>query len=464
MDVVRVQEAMQQSWQEQWPALARQFEQEVSGPAARAVMQQLMSFFRSLCTEAFRTWLMSGNGSEPQVERDGQRYRFKKSEAKEFLTLCGPVRVERRLYQADRGGPTVAPLDEAWGMVGEFATPEVRDVGAYLMGLVTSAEAADILRKLALFSPAATSLKKFAEQFGHWLAEHPDAVATVRSAEAIPAETRVLSASLDGTNVRLAEPGPKPGRPGAGDDGVAAPTCFKNAMVGTVTCYGDVPANATRPPRLQSKYVARMPEEGSPTFRRAFEEEVADTLSRCEASVAKVLVLDGAKALWHYVTSQPLFADFEKILDFCHVSEHLSTLSEALFGKGSDKAKQWSEKHRDTLRHHDDGALRVIRAIDSACRGRRLPGWARKEIATQREFFRNHQNRMNYASFRRRGLPIGSGPVEAAGKMLVKHRLGRNGMRWSRSGGQHILDIRTLIKSGRWNDVWNRHCNSALAA
>ena len=31
---------------------------------------------------------------------------------------------------------------------------------------------------------------------------------------------------------------------------------------------------------------------------------------------------------------------------------------------------------------------------------------------------------------------------------LVTHR---SGMRWSRDGGEHVLDRRTYLKSGRWN-------------
>ena len=30
----------------------------------------------------------------------------------------------------------------------------------------------------------------------------------------------------------------------------------------------------------------------------------------------------------------------------------------------------------------------------------------------------------------------------------------RSGMRWSRGGGQHILSLRTYVKSNRWNAMW----------
>ena len=50
-----------------------------------------------------------------------------------------------------------------------------------------------------------------------------------------------------------------------------------------------------------------------------------------------------------------------------------------------------------------------------------------------------------------------SGPVEAAAKTLVKTRMCRSGMRWSRPGGRHVLSLRTYLKSGRWDAMWQRY-------
>lgn len=464
MNTLLIHDVIVQAWNRLWPELAADFARDLSPTSSARVLQQLFATLQQVARAGFEAWLVQNDAPAPTLERDGQTLRFKMTSAKEFLTPLGPVSVPRRVFQGDRGGPIFVPLDAAWGMVGQSATPEVREAAAFLMGLMPAAEAEQALVKTALFRLGQTSLKKLAGQFGDWLEIHPEAVADVRASEPIPAATRVVVASLDGTNVRLNEPGPKPGRPAAGDDDQLAPTGFKNATVGTVSCYGPRTLKGAVPQRLQTKFVARMPEQKSPTFRREFEAEVAATLARCEASVTKVLVLDTAKALWDYLDSRPLFADFERIVDFFHAAEHLTAASEALFGKGTPVARAWATEHRGTLLDNDDGAARVVRAIDSAARDRRLPAWARQVVATQRQYFARHGDRMTYASFRARGLPIGSGPVEAAGKTLVKQRLGRSGMRWSRTGGQRILAIRTLIKSGRWEKVWNRHCELALAA
>jgi hypothetical protein len=464
MDTVRIEQAMKQCWDQVWPEVQVEAAQGVGVSSGLVVMRKLMELMRQVCTAGFRAWLEQADCQDDTLEREGRRLRFKLASDKEFVTPCGPMRVTRRLFQEDRGGTTVAPLDEAWGMVAQFATPEVRELAAFLMGLITPEEAEQVLEKSSLCPVSRTTLKKLAGQFGQWVEEHEAVIADVRAAEAIPAETRVVCASLDGTNLRLAEPGPKPGRPIAGDAGELSPTCFKNAMVGTVSLYGDVPPEETTPARLQTRSVARMPEESSPTFRRQFEAEVSDTLARCGPGVTRVLVLDAAKSLWSYLESQPLFVDFEKIVDFHHAVEHLATASDALFGKGSDAAKTWTARHRHTLLDHDDGPRRVVRALDRAAAQRRLSKATRIEVAKQRQFFVNSADRMPYATFRARGLPIGSGPVEAAGKTLVKIRLCRSGMRWTRTGGQHILGLRTLIKSDRWNATWSRYLNTLQTA
>jgi len=70
-------------------------------------------------------------------------------------------------------------------------------------------------------------------------------------------------------------------------------------------------------------------------------------------------------------------------------------------------------------------------------------------------YYGRNRERMRYANFRARGLPVGSGVVEAACKCIVNSRLKRSGMRWTRGGGQHVLNLRTRVQSGEWKAFWN---------
>jgi hypothetical protein len=455
-----VEDAMRQVWNSHWQAVAEELEEDVSALSAVSVMKSLVEFLRGICLAAFQAWLQQADSSEDVIERDGETLRYKLTSPKEFATPCGTLTLPRRLYQADWGGPTHAPVDEAWGMVGQFATPEIREIAAFYLALMTGDEAEQALRKSSLCGLSSTTLKRLAGEVGEWLEEHPEVVEEVRVEEPVPAPTRVLCASLDGSNVRLSEPGGRLGRRPVGASAEPEKTCFKNAMVGSVSLYGEVPKDEKAPERLQSKYISHMPEDNFPKFRAKFESEVSKTLAKCDPDITKVLATDASTILKNYIESHPVLREFELIVDYQHATDHLKMASEALFGKGTAEAKTWLSKQCETLLHHDDGAQRVIRAMGYAKGRRKLTKWCRAEVEKQQTFFRNNGDRMTYASFRERGLPIGSGVVEAAGKMLVKARLCRTGMHWSRTGGQHILSARTIVKSDRWDAVWSRYLNS----
>ena len=77
----------------------------------------------------------------------------------------------------------------------------------------------------------------------------------------------------------------------------------------------------------------------------------------------------------------------------------------------------------------------------------------RKLLNAERTYFQNQRDRMDYAGDQARGLPMGSGVVEAACKTLAPQRLKRSGMSW-RDGQQAILTIRSLQQSHRWTAAW----------
>jgi hypothetical protein len=58
---------------------------------------------------------------------------------------------------------------------------------------------------------------------------------------------------------------------------------------------------------------------------------------------------------------------------------------------------------------------------------------------------------MRYFEHKDFGLPVASGPLEAACKSLVLQRMKQSGMRWGMAGGQSILILRGRTQSERFD-------------
>ena len=63
-------------------------------------------------------------------------------------------------------------------------------------------------------------------------------------------------------------------------------------------------------------------------------------------------------------------------------------------------------------------------------------------------------DQIRYAEFQAQGYPIGSGAVESANKLVVEARLKGSGMHWARAHADPMLELRTVVCSDRWEEVW----------
>ncbi|MDX9975726.1 MAG: hypothetical protein RBU21_22285 [FCB group bacterium] len=408
--------------------------------------------------EAFRTFLQSYE-TELDVVRDthGKMYRFKKVRNRSFMTPFGLLNLKRRCYQDKRDTTSYVPLDAAWGMEGQYLTPQVREAVLFACALVTPEETVQLLGKCALFKPDPSTIKREVVNTGKRIQAQRDAVdQQLRAEEPVPEESRALVVSADGATVLMNEKGVHFGRcaerPGGNESG-QRPTAYRVAMVGSVSHYGAPEAPGESPKRLQTRYVAHMPERGCPTFKSLLEAELEHAERHAPAQAQRILLLDGARELWSYFDKNPRYDTYHRCIDFWHTMEHLSVAAHALHGNG-EAAKRWYDKYSRILLESDDGAQRICRSIDYYEPKIKRTKTNQKHLEEQRTFFRRNGCRMPYATFRTNGWPIGSGPIEAACKTLVKTRMCRSGMRWTRSGGQHILNLRTYVKSNRWSQAW----------
>lgn len=307
----------------------------------------------------------------------------------------------------------------------------------------------------------------------HEWAQSKEGLQTRLNATDIPEDTKALVAGLDGANLALREEGKKRGRPqerpksGTAKSESKKPkqSCFKNAMVGSFSLYGtteviDIKTGnpRTETVRLSSCHTAQMREERFGDFKNEFEATLDYLESQLPDDIPKVLLLDGGRPLWGYLEdSKERFADYEKLLDYYHTTEHLSLAAESLFGKNSDRREQWYEKWCAKLKDEEWDVDGLIRSLRYHRGKRKLRGSTAKAYEQQLGFFERNRQWMNYAAFLKRNLPIGSGPTEAAYKSIVKERMCRSGMRWTREKGKSVLTLRAIHKSNQWDSTWEQY-------
>ena len=67
-------------------------------------------------------------------------------------------------------------------------------------------------------------------------------------------------------------------------------------------------------------------------------------------------------------------------------------------------------------------------------------------------YFTENTARMQYANFKKQGLFVGSGVIEAGCKNVIGKRLKQSGMHWSVDGANAVIALRCAILSGQFDE------------
>ena len=165
------------------------------------------------------------------------------------------------------------------------------------------------------------------------------------------------------------------------------------------------------------------------------------------AATTVVAVTDGAEWIQGWIDGQR--ADAVRILDFAHAVEHVGAVAKAQFGAGTAEASEWLGVQAHALRHgQEETVLATLAALGAT------PGDAGDLAMATHRYLASRRDMIHYADFVRAGYPIGSGCVESANKTVVEARLKGAGMHWSRANVTPMLELRTMLRNGRWADRW----------
>jgi hypothetical protein len=212
---------------------------------------------------------------------------------------------------------------------------------------------------------------------------------------------------------------------------------WKELKLGRVFAAADhVKIQEARSAITNSLYVAHLGEHE--TFTRKMEAYI-------DRYKNKVCIADGAKWIWGWIENT--YPEAIQILDYYHAVEKLSPLALAQWDCCEARKKWMKEQQEKLLNNQVDEVIRTIERTIT----RNKEGQLAKE--TLLRYYQQNQSRMQYKTYKDKGLLIGSGPMEAAHRNVVQQRLKLSGQRWTIQGAQYIVNLRATKKSHQWDKV-----------
>lgn len=157
---------------------------------------------------------------------------------------------------------------------------------------------------------------------------------------------------------------------------------------------------------------------------------------------------DGAHWIWNL--ADEYFPLSVRTLDWYHGSEYLHNAAKLLFPASVSAMTRWFNRAETLL---FQGQAETV-ADSIAAKIAATPALASDELSAAITYFQHNHKRMQYMTFREDGFPIGSGMVESAAKQF-KARFTGPGMRWSRTGLQRLIPIRSAVLSHSFDLLWN---------
>lgn len=124
-------------------------------------------------------------------------------------------------------------------------------------------------------------------------------------------------------------------------------------------------------------------------------------------------------------------------------------MTRQLYPGNDNRQRRWLIAKQDKL---DNGKIEELVAALRATRV--APAELAEKFRTEADYFQKNAERMRYPEFRRQGLFVGSGVIEAGCKTVIGSRLKQSGMFWTVRGANAIIALRCNRLSGRFEDYW----------
>lgn len=357
---------------------------------------------------------------------------------KTLRTILGEVPYRRRGYQCPKCKAIRYPADEALNVEGTGFSPGVRRMIARVGANQCFAGGAEDLGFLADVRVDAKDVERNAEETGRRVEEWAAKQRTIGLLAPPEEKPETLYIEFDGTGIP-ARPEELAESKGKGPGGKARTREVKLGCVFTQTEFGE-DGKPIRDPHTTS-YVGAI--ETSVEFGYRIHAEAA---RRGLANAGRVIALtDGAP--YNKTIIAEHFPNATHVLDIYHALEKLTEFVRDVCRLPTDGA--FLKQTRRLLYHGKITALlKSLRAT--------LPrSGPRRELGEKKiNYFKENAYAMLYDKFRKMGLFIGSGVIEAGCRTVIGQRLKRSGMFWSVAGANAIIALRCSIMSRTFEQFW----------
>jgi hypothetical protein len=315
----------------------------------------------------------------------------------------------------------------------------------WLSGLVDYETSQEILEQVGQISISASSIWRQAQQWGEQfrLLETKERLrASVLPVKWVPEKGRIeevgrMGVAIDGGMIHIRDEGWKEFKVGTVFNVAVWPTWDKDTQEMVEHAHA-----------VNNSYVAHL--GGVEVFGDMVWAEAARR--EWEYAADTEVIGDGAPWIWNLALD--CFYDSRQMVDWYHATEHLASAARLIKGEGTPASKRWFKAQATTL--FQGRVMRIVLSLEAEAQAN--PTIA-QELLKQAGYFRNNQRRMNYQEMREEGWLIGSGPVESGVKQY-KARFTGPGMRWSRSGAERLLPVRSAVMGRRFDELWQQAYNS----
>jgi hypothetical protein len=365
-----------------------------------------------------------------------------------YYTMAGPIVVERSIYRCDgeRNAKVVDVISVRAGVVADGWLPQTARAMAHHIQRGTAREAEASAAETGRLVYSRCSFDRVAHAVGDLYGDRNDVIedALIVAYEP-PEEARSVSVGLDRVSMPMIEPRARPpGRQKNGAPKNPITVAWRMAWVATVTLH-DRAGDA-----LHTIRYGAMPDDSVESLLHGVSGDVNELLSK-RPRLKVAMVSDGAHEVVEHLATEVagrIDRNVTQVVDFWHLVEQLAAASSLLDGDAAHRLARW----RLRLLNVENAAWDIRRELLASGREDARVGDTRP-VHEAITYIKSHHTRMNYAAIRAAGLPIGSGNTEATCKTLVQVRMKRAGSRWKTETGRHVLQLRALATSDRWDQA-----------